>query len=132
MTTDDPSPELLCEASSPSEAYAIAADLRELGIESIVVTEDAVRIDAISTTSRSTGVPVLVPASDLDAARERLTVFRAAARDVDWAAQDVGERTDDLPLHTPGRMPPLARVAFVVAAIVLIVGLIAGAIAIAV
>lgn len=129
MTNDDPSPAQLCEATSLPEAYAIAAALREVGIEPTVVTQDSVRIDSISTTSRS-AVPILVAVSDLDAARERLAAFRSAARDVDWAAEDVGERVDDLPLRTPGRMPPLVRVAFVIAVIVLIAGLIAGVISV--
>lgn len=126
MTNDETSPALLCEADSIPQAYAIAAALREVGIEPIVVTEDSVRIDAISTTSRSAGVPVLVPAADLETARERLEAFRTAAREVDWAAEDVGERADEVPLRKVGRMPLIVRVAFIVAVAVLVVGLVAG------
>ncbi len=43
--------------------------------------------------------------------------------DLDWDEVNVGEREDDLPLRPVGQMPLLAKVAFAVAAVLILLTL---------
>ena len=43
-------------------------------------------------------------------AKATLSENTVEAASIDWDSVDIGERDDALPLRTPGRMPPMARI----------------------
>jgi hypothetical protein len=102
---------------SEFEAQTKAEVIRARGIE-VAVTHNAPSWTgqlSISPTAR--GSSVLVHREDLERARSLLQQVIADSVDIDWDEVDVGEREDDLPLHEVNSMPPLAKVSFVVAAV---------------
>ena len=113
----------LMRTGSGGEAMALAALLDDAGIRTLIVE---------STPAGLTGV--LGPGAVLrvrrdDRERARRVLEDAASVDIDWDEVDLGDREDRLPLHTPGRMPLAARIAFVVALIVGAAGVVAGVLA---
>ena len=118
----------LLTVQSAFEANTIVAVLQDAGIDAVAFdAEDA----GFGPTFRPEvrGVPVQVPRCDLERAREAVEAGVSASVDIDWDAIDIGVREDDLPLREPGRMPLLARIAFVIAVLLVLAGLIAGVIA---
>jgi hypothetical protein len=109
---------------TPFEAHAIAALLRDEGFEAEVL--DAAHLSLGGALGgRLRDVPVLVPPADLEAAREILAVRSEESRDIDWDSIDVGHREDDLPLRRPGRMPVLAVIGLIVAALIIVMYVVA-------
>lgn len=105
----------VARASTPFEAQVIATRLRSAGVEAVVFD---VAIAGFGTTFRpgARDVPVQVPADQAEAARAELG---SPARLPPDARDD-----DGAPSPFARRMPPGVWVAFVVTALVLVVGLI--------
>ncbi len=111
-----PNPDDLATVTSvPTEfeAHTIVAVLREAGIEAFAFGTLQGRLPLVGVFA---SVPVQVRQSDLQRARLALRQNVADSVDLDWDQVDVGERKDELPLRPVGRMPLLAKVAFAVAA----------------
>ena len=114
-------------AGSVVKAHAVVAALEEAGIEAFsVVTHHVDAGSLLADAGRR--VPVRVRPADLDRARSIVADLPPDAPDVDWETVDVGDRTDALPLRTPGRMPLPARIAFVITALVVLTAIVAGVI----
>ncbi len=128
MTLDAGSPdiELLIVTATEFEAQTKAVVLRDAGIE-CKVTVDASRggTGASSVSPSPHRAAIQVRSVDLDAAKQIL----AEAGAVDWEATDVGDPTtaaglsdsdeDVAPIHR-ARMPLLARVGWVIAALIVV------------
>ena len=128
MTTQNP--ENLVTVTSTStefEAHTIVAVLREAGIEAFAfgTLRGSLPLGGVFTS-----VPVQVRQSDLQRARLALRQNVADSVDLDWEEVNVGEREDDLPLRPVGRMPLLAKVAVVVAEILMLLTLLLSILAI--
>ena len=102
------------------EANILVADLREARIEAIAFGTNAAMLEL---SQRITPAYVQVRQADLERAREALKQNVADSVDLDWDEVDVGQREDDLPLNTPGRMPLIVKVGFVVAIIAILLAL---------
>jgi hypothetical protein len=112
---------IVLTADTEFEAETKAEALRARGIEARVTRNAPSWTGHMSISPTARGASVVVHRDDLERARTILKQVVADSVDIDWDEVDVGEREDDLPLHDVGRMPPLAKVSFVVAlAIVLI------------
>ena len=119
----------LLTTRSSVEAHSVASLLTEAGIDAFVL--DAAHLGAGTPLAAGAHrVPVQVREDDLERARALLEASAADSVDIDWETLDVGERADALPLHTPGRMPLPARIAFVITMLVLLTALVAGVIAV--
>ena len=105
------------------EARAKAAVLESEGIRAMVTTNAPSWTGQMPVSPTARGASVLVNCEDLDRARSLLRQVVEDSVDLDWDEVDVGEREDDLPLHTVGRMPPLAKVALVVAITIVILSI---------
>jgi hypothetical protein len=103
----------------------VAAVLADAGIEAFVF-DSAYAGFGISLVPGKGGVPLQVRRAELERARCAIRENASDSIDIDWTEVDVGDRADALPLHRPNRMPSLARVAFVIAVLVLLAGLAAG------
>lgn len=119
-------------APAPDDAVTVATAPTEFAAETLAVVLRAEGIEAhvfgTATTGLGFSLPngqleaaVQVARRDADRARALLAATRANADSVDWDSVDVGDRDDDVPLRTPGRMPPLARIAFAVAVLIVLV-----------
>jgi hypothetical protein len=102
------------------EARAKAAVLEAEGIKAMVTSNAPSWTGQMPVSPTARGASVLVNREDLDRARSLLTQAVEDSVDLDWDEVDVGEREDDLPLHTVGRMPPLAKIALAVAIAIVI------------
>ena len=119
MTDDDFA--VLTTAETEFEAEAKAEALRARGVEARVMRNAPSWTGHASISPTARGASIFVLRDDLERARTILKQVVADSVDIEWDEVDVGEREDDLPLHEVGRMPPLAKVSFVVAlAIVLL------------
>lgn len=98
------------------EAATWVAVLEEAGIDGFVFGGAQA---ALPLGQKFLAVPVQVRAADLERARAALNDNRADAPSIDWDGVDIGEREDDLPLRTPGRMPLPAKIGFALALIIL-------------
>ena len=128
--TDDTADELTTLLTVPTsfEAHAIVGVLKDAGIEAEAFdAEDASFGPSFSPQVR--GVPVQVPRRDLDRARDVVNASVSDSVDIDWDSVELGSREDDLPLREPGRMPVLARIAFALAVLLVLLAVIAGVIA---
>ncbi len=121
MTTQNPE-NLVTVSSTPTEfeAHTIVAVLREAGIEAFAFGTSG---GSLPLGGVITSVPVQVRQSDLHRARLALRQNVADSVDLDWDEVDVGERKDELPLRPVGQMPLLAKVAFAVAAMLILLTL---------
>ncbi len=121
MTTQNPE-NLVTVTSTPTEfeAHTIVAVLREEGIEAFAFGTFG---GSLPLGGVFTSVPVQVRQSDLQRARLALRQNVADSVDLDWDEVDVGERKDELPLRPVGQMPLLAKVAFTVAAMLILLTL---------
>jgi hypothetical protein len=111
--------ELVTLVTKPTEfeAHAIVAVLEDAGIEAVAF--GAMRA-VLPLSEKLTPVPVQVRARDLERAREALKQNQEDSVDVDWNEVDVGERVDDLPLTQRKGMPPMARLGFLAACMMLL------------
>jgi len=89
------------------EAATKVVVLKEAGIEAVTF---GAHHSALPLRERFLGVPVQVRAADLERAKATLSENTVEAASIDWDSVDIGERDDALPLRTPGRMPPMARI----------------------
>ncbi len=113
------------------EAQTKAAVLRDNGIDAVVTNNAPSWTGQVAISSSAVGSSVLVRAPDLDRAREILDRAIADSVDLDWDEVDVGKREDDLPLHRVRRMPLLAKIAFALAAVILLGSTLLGLLALA-
>ena len=102
------------------EANILVAVLREAGIEAFAFGTSAAMLEL---SPRITPAYVQVRQADLERAREALKQNVADSVDLDWDEVDVGVREDDLPLNTPGRMPLIIKIGFLVAVIAILLAL---------
>ncbi len=102
------------------EARAKAAVLEAEGIKVMVTSNAPSWTGQMPVSPTARGASVLVNCEDLDRARSLLSQAMEDSVDLDWDEVDVGEREDDLPLHTVGRMPPLAKISLAVAITIVI------------
>ncbi len=98
------------------EAQTKAAVLRSEGIDCTVTRNAPSWTGHVSISPTAWGATVWVRRHDLQSALGVLHQAIADSVDLDWDEVDVGEREDDLPLRPVGQMPWLAKVAFAVAA----------------
>lgn len=120
---DGDEPVTLLSVASPFEAQMMVAVLQQAGIQAEAI--DRVQTGRGLFEPAQGAVMIRVRQRDVDAARRALQANAAAAKDIDWDSFDVGERADELPLRKPGRVPPIARAAAVVVAVMLLAGVIA-------
>jgi len=109
-------------ADTEFEAHTRAATLREEGIDAAVIAAAPSWSGQMAVSSTARGAGVWVRRDDADHATAVLQRASEASVDLDWDEVDVGEREDDLPLSSPSRMPLPARIAFAVAAVVVLLG----------
>ncbi|MHC4217754.1 MAG: hypothetical protein ACYSU7_04780 [Planctomycetota bacterium] len=102
---------------SEFEAETKAEAIRARGIEAAVTRNAPSWTGQVPISPTARGSSVLVHREDLERARSLLQQVISDSVDIDWDEVDVGEREDDLPLHAVNSMPPLAKVSFVVAAV---------------
>jgi hypothetical protein len=117
----------LARVATPFEAHALVAILDDEEIESWVA-EREISGPSIPAPARES-VTINVRSSDLVRARAAIEGRKSDSIDIDWDSIDVGERDDQLPLTTVGRVPPLAQIALAalvaLLAIVLVTALVA-------
>lgn len=115
---------------SAADLQTVAVTTTEFEAQTLVVVLEEAGIPASAFGSvrstlplgaRFTGVPVQVRRGDLERARVVLERRRTESADIDWDAVDLGAREDDVPPARPGRMPVLARLGFLVAAIIVVI-----------
>lgn len=124
MTADDPA--VVVRVPTEFEAHTIATILRADGIESTVITDAPSWTGQVPISPGARGSAVIVRGSDLQRAQAILRESEQDSVDLDWDEVDVGEREDDLPLGTVGRMPVPARVAAALAAALLLISAVVG------
>lgn len=114
MTGTDPDNLVtLLKAKNEFEANLVVALLEDEDIHAVAFTK--VR-SAIPLETRLITVPVQVRSADYDRAKAVLNERGPdTSVEVDWDSVDVGERDDRLPLRTPGRTPWAARIAMLLA-----------------
>ena len=110
-------------AETEFEAETKAEALRARGIQAGVTRNAPSWTGHVSISPTARGASVVVQRDDLERARTILKQVIADSVDIDWDEVDVGEREDNLPLHQVGRMPPLAKVSFVVALAIVLLSL---------
>jgi hypothetical protein len=103
------------------EAETKAEVIRARGIEATVTRNAPWWTGHLSISPTATGASVLVHREDLERAKALLEQVISDSVDIDWDEIDVGQREDDLPLHKVNRMPPLARVSFVIALVLILI-----------
>ncbi|MDP7029294.1 MAG: hypothetical protein QF733_03635 [Phycisphaerales bacterium] len=121
----------LTTATSEFTAHLLLAILEDGGIEAFTFgsTGTTLGVTGQSTNPRW-GVPVQVRRQDLDRARATLQANRRDSVDIDWDMVDVGAEVVDSRRHAAG--PPVAaRVAWLVAVTLVVIGLLAAAIVLA-
>ncbi|HRP64387.1 MAG TPA: DUF2007 domain-containing protein [Phycisphaerales bacterium] len=111
----------LLKARSEFEANILVAQLEDEGIEAFAFS--AVH-GALPFGSKAFQIPVQVRESDLAAAKQFLRERATRSETLDWEDVEVGEREDELPLRTPGRMSGSAKAAFIIACALLALGVI--------
>jgi len=104
---------------SPFQAQIIVAVLREAGIEAVAFDTAQAGI-GIPLGTKQRGVPIQVPAEDLERARQALEQRIEDSVDLGWDEVDVGEREDRLPLTSVAHVPALVKVAVILAVLSLI------------
>jgi len=117
------------ETTTDFEAQAIAALLRDAGIEAVVSGGRLAPLGmglGLGPGRDGQRVVVEVRERDLDAARRVVERNHSDASLIDWDEVDVGDRRDALPLHRPGRLPWPAAIGFAIAAGILLFSLVAG------
>ncbi len=124
MTADDPT--VVVRVPTEFEAQTIATILRSGGIEASVFTDAPSWTGQIPISPSARGSAVVVRRADLQRAQAILRESEQDSVDLDWDEVDVGEREDDLPLGTVGRMPVPARVAAALAAALLLISALVG------
>jgi hypothetical protein len=113
MTKTDPDALVtLVRAQTDFEANIIVSILTDAGIKAVAFGG---AYGALPMNVRFMRVPVQVRAADVEAAQAALQANVSDSIDLDWDEVDVGEREDELPLSTPGRMPVAAKIAFALA-----------------
>ena len=129
MTTDEHD-ELAVVVRVPSEfeAHTIAAILHEGGIEATVAPGAPSWTGQIALGATDQGSAVVVRSADLRRARTVLDESDRDSVDLNWDEVDVGDRDDNLPLTPVGRMPIPAKIAAALAAAILIVTAMLGAV----
>ena len=113
----------LTTTPSQFEAEVVVAVLLDAGIEAFVISEGNRAWD-LSVGVEPQRVVIQVGARDLEHACEVIREHLSESVDLDWDQVDVGERVDDLPLRTPGRMPWIARVAYAVAIVIALISIV--------
>ena len=98
------------------EAATKVAVLQEAGIDAVTF---GAHHSALPLHERFMGVPVQVRAADLERAKATLSENKADAASIDWDSVHIGEREDQLPLRTPGRIPLPARIGLWLAMLIL-------------
>ena len=98
------------------EAQTKAAVLRSEGIDCTVMCNAPSWTGQVSISATARGAMVWARRQDLERAQGVLHQAVADSVDLDWDEIDVGEREDNLPLRPVNQMPWLAKVAFAVAA----------------
>ena len=109
-------------ATSEFSAQLLVAILNDAGIEAFAFgsTGTALGITGQSTNPRW-GVPIQVRCKDIEAAKTTLLANKRDSVDIDWDMVDVGTPEED---GSPHNTPPLAaRFAWLVAAAVMVLGL---------
>jgi len=124
VTADDLA--IVVRVPTEFEAHTIATILRSDGIETTVSTDAPSWTGQVPISPTARGSAVIVRRGDLQRAREVLRESEQDSVDLDWDEVDVGEREDDLPLGTVGRMPVPARVAAALAAALLLISAVVG------
>lgn len=117
----------LLKARSEFEASILVAQLDDEGIEAFAFS--AVH-GALPFGSKAFQIPVQVRESDLTAAKEFLRERATRSETLDWEDVEVGEREDALPLRTPGKMSGPAKAAFIIACVLVALGVIGAIMAI--
>ncbi len=118
MITDDPA--VVVRVPTEFEAHTIATILRSGGVESTVATDAPSWTGQVPISPGARGSAVIVRRGDLERAQAILRESQQDSVDLDWDEVDVGEREDDLPLRTVGRIPVPAKVAAALAAALLL------------
>lgn len=114
MTAADPDNLVtLLKAKNEFEANLVVALLEEEGIHGVAFTKAR---SAIPLETKLITIPVQVRSVDYDRAKAVLDERGPGVNvDVDWDSVDLGERDDRLPLRAPGRTPWPARIAMLLA-----------------
>lgn len=112
-------PALVEAVDSELEAEALASAIRAAGVDAQVVAQ--------SLAGDSVEHHIVVADSELEAARQAVAEARQR---IDWENVDVGERVDNVPLRTPGRMPLAARLGWLLAVLLVLAMIVMGFIAI--
>ncbi len=120
----DPVP--VATAATEFEAHTKATVLEAEGINCQVISNAPSWTGQIPLSPTGAGSVVMVAAADADRARDILKDRIADSVDLDWDEIDVGEREDTLPLRAIGSMPPPAKIATIVTALILIASVIGG------
>jgi hypothetical protein len=107
-------------AASEFEAETIAEALRAEGLEATVARNAPSGSGRPSVSPSAVGASVLVHREDLERAKTLLAETASNSAGINWDEIDVGQREDDLPLSKVNRVPPLARVSFALALVIVV------------
>ena len=125
MTKDPEQLVTLTTATSEFSAHLTIAVLEEAGIEAFAFGSTSTTFGLAGQVMNpyEWGVPVQVRRGELEAARAALNANRRDSIDIDWDMVDVGGPVE--PVFASGHAPALASIGWVIAAALILVGLLA-------
>ena len=125
MTHDDDQSDLarVAQTATEFEAHAKAAVLHEEGIDAKVICDSPTWTGQIGLGHHESIASVWVRREDLEAATVALAQNVADSVDIDWDDIDVGQPEDESNGEYRPEMPAMAKFAFIVTLIVVLLGL---------
>ena len=125
MTHDDDQSDLarVAQTATEFEAHAKAAVLHEEGIDAKVICDSPTWTGQIGLGHHESIASVWVRQEDLEAATVALAQNVADSVDIDWDDIDVGQPEDESNGEYRPEMPAMAKFAFIVTLIVVLLGL---------
>lgn len=125
MTHDDDQSDLarVAQTATEFEAHAKAAVLHEEGIDAKVICDSPTWTGQIGLGHHESIASIWVRREDLEAASVALAQNVADSVDIDWDDIDVGQPEDESNGEYRPEMPAMAKFAFIVTLIVVLLGL---------
>lgn len=113
----------LMQMDSEIQAHMKAAILLDAGIETHVISDGASWAGMLRLSATEGGAGIWIHSRDVEAAKDVLAQNVADSVDLDWDEVDVGTREDDIEPSPAHNMPWPARISFVVALFMMLLGL---------
>lgn len=111
------------QVDSEIQAHIQAAILLDAGIETHVINDGASWAGMLRLSATEGGAGIWIRTRDVEAAKDALARNVADSVDLDWDEVDVGTREDDVEPSPRRDMPWPARISFMVALFMMLLGL---------